>query len=832
MIISVNWLKKFVDIDLPIDHLTTLIGARLVEIEQVINLSEKYKDVVVAKVIEAGKLEGTDHLNLTKIDDGGVNKDIERDGNGLIQVVCGADNVRVGMLVAWLPPNSIVPETFDQKEPVRLTAKNLRGVVSNGMLASARELGLGDGHDGIVDIVIGDAKPGDNFAEIYELNDYLLDIENKSLTHRPDAFGVIGFAREVAGILGKDFHSPEWFQDVNPEIEISSESVEVPKIVIDDPQLSDRYQGIVFLKTDGPKDANQLSLMATLLARSGVRPINPIVDVTNFMMLLTGQPLHAFDYDKLLGAMGDQTVIHVRSAKPGEKLALLDGRTIDLDEGDIVIATSEKPLSLAGAMGGVETEIDTQTKRVFLESATFNLYNLRSTQMRHGIFSEAITRFTKGQPAGLTAPVIAEAARLLKNTAGLEPISKVGEDYPDKSETAVVTVSITKINEVLGTDFSIEQVAAVLKTVEFDVLNEADNLRVTVPYWRADIHIAEDIIEEVGRLNGYDTIEPTLPTRDFGAVNPSDLDKLRAEVRAILARAGANEVLTYSFVHGDVLNKVGQVASDSYRITNSLSPDLQYYRQSLTPSLLQLIHPNIKNGFDNFAIFEINKVHPKQRGMTDENVPDEANAIALSIVSKKAPLGSPYYQAKKFAQYLGDSLGLSLDFTSMDQDAKYPTTTSFEPRRSATVTDTISGEQLGVVGEYRKSVIRNFKLPDYVAGFEFDVNAVLRAFSITKDSYKPSSRYPSTDRDVCFMVLGDTTYKSVADAATEALRVSKLEYKVSPVDIYEPEDANTKNITIRINLTAHNKTLTGDDVNNVMADVIKAVIQATNATVV
>src|SRR6218665_1144893 len=218
MIISVNWLKKFTQINGTVEELATLIGARLVEIESIENLGEKYQGVVVAKVVECAPLEGSDHLNVTKIDDGGAVSDIERDENGLVQVVCGAPNVRAGISVAWLPPRSVVPETFGDAEPFVLGAKPLRGVMSNGMLASARELDLHDDHNGILEID-KDAAPGTPFAELYELNDYLLDIENKSLTHRPDAFGVIGFAREVAGIQGLPFESPQWLDVLQATLE-------------------------------------------------------------------------------------------------------------------------------------------------------------------------------------------------------------------------------------------------------------------------------------------------------------------------------------------------------------------------------------------------------------------------------------------------------------------------------------------------------------------------------------------------------------------------------------------------------------------------------------
>jgi len=837
MIVSVNWLKKFTDIDVPIDELATLIGARLVEIEEVIDLGAKYKGAVVARVVERKKHEDSDHLNVAKLDDGGVVSGVERDENGYVQVVCGAPNVCEGLLVAWLPPNSIVPETANDNEPFVLGARNLRGVMSNGMIASARELDLFDDHAGILEID-KEVVPGAPFAEAYELNDYLLDIENKSLTHRPDCFGIIGFAREVAAIQDKQFITPKWLKEGVVSSDIAT-TIEAPTITIDDPKLSDRYQAVVLT---GAKEAAQSPLqIQTYLARVGIRPINAVVDVTNYLMMLTGQPLHAFDYDKLLTVGDGKADIHVRRGRNNETLTLLDGRTITLTSEDIVIANGEKAIALAGAMGGAETEIDNSTKRIILESATFNLYNLRATQMRHGIFSEAITRFTKGQPAELTAPVLANAVRMLHDFTGSEQASVVAEAYPGKKVASNITLDASAVNEALGSNYTIEDMLDTLRHVEFDATMTCDDeellpgsdgcLHVTPPYWRSDIHIPEDVIEEIGRINGFDSIIPTLPLRDFTAVQPSEFDQLRSRIRDSLVRAGANEVLTYSFVHGDVLTKAGQKQDDSYRIVNSISPDLQYYRQSLTPSLLGTIHPNVKQGHDSFAVFELNKVHPKQHGITEENVPKEADMVALTMTNKELRSGAPYYQAKRMLEYLADSLGLTFEYTAIDADPNYPVMAPFEHRRSALVTDKITGALLGVVGEYKKAVSHSFKLPEYSAGFELGTEALLKATRQQSVSYAPLSRYPSTERDICFQVSSNVTYRQIVEAASSALNETAFQTSISPLDIYQAQEV-TRNITVRIKVTATDHTLTGDEVAGLVASVIDSVVAATDAIVV
>lgn len=829
MIISTNWLKQFTTIDMPIDELVTLIGARLVEIEEVIDLGAKYKDVIVVNVVECAKLEGSDHLNVTKIDDGGKAVGVERDESGLVQVVCGAPNVHAGMLAAWLPPNSTVPQTFNDAEPFVLGARKLRGNMSNGMLASATELDLYEDHTGILEVDV-DAAPGSSFAEVYKLNDYLLDIENKSLTHRPDTFGIIGFAREVAAIQGKSFKTPEWLMDISPVIDIHDE-IDTPSVTIDDPSLSDRYQAIVLSGANGA--AKSPVFIQSYLARVGVRPINAVVDVTNYLMMLTGQPLHAFDYDKVIAAGDGSADIHVRSGREGESLTLLDGRTIELAPGDIVIASGQTAIGLAGAMGGASTVIDENTKNIILESATFNLYSLRATQMRHGIFSEAITRFTKGQPAELTAPVLAEAVRLMGKYAQAQAVTKTAEAYPGKKGTQDITIAIETINSTLGSKFMASDVIDTLHNVEFDAdLADAAVIRTTTPYWRSDIHIPEDIIEEIGRLNGFDSIEPTLPLRDFTAVHPTTFDTLRAGVRKALVRAGANEVLTYSFIHGDVLQKANQDVANSYRITNSISPDLQYYRQTLTPSLLGLIHPNVKQGYDAFAVFELNKTHPKQHGLTDEKVPVEVDMLALTITRKKSQHGSAYYQAKKMLDYLGQSLGLDLMYNPIETDPNNPLSAPFEHRRSALVTDRKTDTYIGIVGEYKKSVTRGFKLPEHTAGFEINTQALHGAVSQLTSEYTPLSRYPGTERDICFQVATNVAYAQVTECVASVLSEVALETSVTPIDIYQSENSPTKNVTVRVKLTAHDRTLTGDEVATVIDKVSSAVIERLHATIV
>ena len=826
MIISLNWLKKFTDIDMSVDELAHLINTRLVEIESIQDLGKKYTDVLIVKVVETKQLEGSDHLSVVKIDDGGKTTEIERDENGFVQVVCGAPNIATGQMVVWLPPKSIVPQTFDDKEPFVLDTRNLRGVVSNGMIASARELDLFDEHTGIL-VLDTDVAPGSSFAKTYEMDDYLLDIENKSLTHRPDCFGIIGFAREVSAIIGKEFKSPDWVLNLNPYFGEGTNKINVN---IDNPELSDRYQAIVMSEGDSKKQSPML--IQTYLARVGVRPISAIVDVTNYLMMLTGQPLHAFDFDKLRQISGDEVNIHVRAGRDGEKLELLDGRTIDLTTDDIVIAAGETAVALAGAMGGISTVIDENTRSIIIESATFNLYKLRATQMRHGIFSEAITRFTKGQPAELTAPVLAEAVRLTSDWANFQPVTAVAEAYPGKSEKPTIKLSLNHLNEILGDNISISEASTPIINTEFKVNIDDSNIVAQVPYWRSDIFIVEDLVEEIGRINGFDNIRSTLPKRDFTAIEPNGFDKFRTKLRKSLVRAGANEVLTYSFIHGDILQKAGQKTENSYRLVNSISPDLQYYRQTLTPNLLGLIHPNIKQGFDSFALFEVNKCHYKPDGLTEENVPEEKDRIALVFADKTKQLGAAYYQVKKILDYICNSFNLKLVYKPANNDSDNIIATSFEYRRSAELFDPKSNVSIGFIGEYKKSVAKAFKLPEHSAGFEINSVALFNATKSTIKSYTPISRYPATERDICFKVEKTINCAQIIESVNLALSEIDLETTVNIIDIYQSENSDTKNITIRIKLVSSNHTLTGEEVTGFVDTIIKLVISKTNAIVV
>lgn len=851
MKISVNWLKKFAKIgDVSEKELESRIGARLVEIESVEDLGAKYRDVVLAKVVSCVPHPDSDHMHLLKIDDGGAADEIivrniaagvakesdkiPRDENGHVQVVCGAPNVRENLVVAWLPPTSVVPETFGSDDELRLSARKLRGILSYGMCASPRELDLYDEHDGIYE-VYDFAKNSDTanddftkklrgndnlFAKMFDYeNDYLLEVENKSLTHRPDTFGILGFARETAAIFDKKSDDPAWFCE-KANLPAVADKLEKPNVKIADAKLCARYEGQVFSGFDASRDFD--AVKKTLIARSGARPISPIVDVTNYLMFLTGQPLHAFDYDKLkkVSPTGKPDIL-VRAAKNGEKLTLLDGREIELAEKDIVICAGDEtksvPIALAGAMGGASTEIDATTTNVFLESATFNLYNLRGTQFRHGIFSEAITRFTKGQPAALTDPVLREAGVELAKL-GAKPATEIVENYAENIPNPAIDLTLTSINALLGSDYSSHDVYEVLDNLGYETRKNPTGIpdKVRAPWWRTDVHIFEDAAEDVGRVRGFDDIPIDSPTRKFTAVANPPLYDLQHQIRETLKSFGANEVLTYSFLSENLMEKVGQDVNNSYKIVNAISPELQRIRQSLPPKMLDVARENLRAGYDKFALFELGQVFQKERSGLDENgLPIIENKLGFVTLDKNPRGGSAFYLAKKYLSELFVKLGLkNVEFrepNSAKTLEQFNLETNqiaslYEPKRSAQIF--IGCEHLGDIGELQNKFREQLKLPKFAAIFEVDLNRILKLLPTQATHYLPVPKFQGTSRDLTFQVDNNIHFAQVEGVIRDSLDelptniVTSLSFK----DIFATDDA-TKNLTFHIEFYDREKTI-------------------------
>jgi phenylalanyl-tRNA synthetase beta chain len=832
MRVALSLSKFYGNIDLtnkPVDELVDRIGSQLGAIEEVISLKEQYAGVLIARIVSCQDHPDSDHLRICMIDDGGKVEGVERDENGHVRVVCGAPNVREGLLVAWLPPGSTVPSTY-ASDPFVLEARKLRGVVSNGMLASAKELAISDEHEGILE-VDEDVAPGTAFAEAYDLNDSVIDIENKMFTHRPDCFGVLGVYREIAGIYHQQFTSPEWY--IGDVYSLETEAEALPLEVVNElPELVPRF---VMIPMSGIQVKSSPVWMQAVLMRAGIRPINNVVDITNYLMYVTGQPLHAYDYDKVKALTdGDTASVTVRYPNKGEKAKLLNGKDIEPRAEAIMITSGDHLIGVGGVMGGSETEVDSSTKNIILECATFDMYSVRRTSMAHGLFTDAVTRFNKGQSPLQNLQVIAKAVHEVRKFAdGSVAGDLIDIDHANHDEK-VVHVGFDFINKRLGLTLSPVEMKTLLENVEFRVGESEGSLSVVVPFWRTDIEIPEDIVEEVGRLYGYDHLPLELPKRDLTPAAKDQTLELKRRARSALARAGANEVLTYTFVHGNLLEKTGQDRDLAFQLSNALSPDLQYFRLSLTPSLLDLVHSNIKAGYDEFALFELNAVYGKSE-MDEDGLPKEFGRIALvTAADQKAAAksygGAAYYQARYYLETLMNDFAITdltykpfggVDFS--EHKLFMQLLKPFEPKRSAVV---FNGKFLvGVVGEYKASVASALKLPAFTAGFEVFGSA------LTKGGAKPYTqlpRFPNIEQDVSLKVPADVTYGDLyasVQASLQQVLPGQTRATLSPVDIYQrPDDTAHKQITLRLRLASFERTLKAEEVNSLLdavADKVK-----------
>lgn len=854
MKVSLNSIRDYSSVNTPVDDLVKRINERLGQVEGIEDLSGKYKDIVIVRVVKCEKHPNADKLSVCKVDDGGVVEDVPRDSDGYVQVVCGAPNAREGIFAIWLPPGVTVPSSSDEAEPFVLSARELRGVMSHGMLAAADELAIGSDHNGIIELTDVDlpretsvktVAPGQDFAKVFGLDDTIIDIENKMFTHRPDCFGQLGVAREIAGIFGKQFMSPDWYLNVRQELRVKSQVGDLELIVRN--EALEKVPRFMAVAIKGVTVRPSPFWLQAKLVALGSKPINNVVDITNYIMLVTAQPLHAYDYDKLSGH-----TLGVRMGACGEKLALLNGKTYDLTQDDIVIVDGEKPIGLGGIMGGGNSEVSSDTKNIVLECASFDMYSIRKSSMRHGLFTDAVTRFNKGQSPLQNPAVLARVIDHMQTYTGGELASDVHDEkafsdwndeyFDGRYEPANIEVDERFINERLGSDLSEEQVCDLLTNVEIDCHSldgGGDNICIQVPFWRTDLELPEDIVEEVGRLHGFENLPRELPRRSISPAPKNPSIEVKSQIRESLARAGANEVLGYSFVNGKTIEKAGQDVSRAYRLSNALSPDLQYYRLSILPSLLEKVHLNIRAGHDEFVLFEIGKSHDKTYPDLGDGLPTEQSGVDLVYASKKSHDGASYYVLRRYVEQLATDLGFEVRFVRLADRVTGPFIDPFERTRTAAIIayyhrdgQQVELGEIGIVGEFKQSVRKAFKLPDYSAGATLDFHAITQLVELSESAYKPLSRYPSVTQDISLKVISDVTYQKVFDLAQKTAVESHQNYnvKLSPLSIYQAHnDSSHKTVTLRLEITSYDKTLTDNEVAKLMDKISEAESSDLNA---
>ena len=837
MKVSLNLVKDYLKLQIPESQLVDLIGRRLGEVDQTIDLKSRYQQVLVAKVVNCQPHPNADKLSVCSVDDGGLTK-APRDKHGHLSVVCGAANVASGQLIAYLPPGSVVPASHQSQQPVILEARQLRGVTSYGMIASAAELALGTEADGILvldESVSGQwaVKPqvGQTLAEVYGLDDLIIDIENKMFTRRPDCFGLLGVAREIAGISHQPFKSPSWYQlKAYPVTEADDQL----KLAVDPKSGVSRLTARVIDNLQVKPSPLKLQFK---LATLGIKPVNNLVDITNYVMYLTGQPLHAFDYHKLAKiSKAKVPTLSARVSNKSEQLSLLAGKKLKFDQPATVIAVDNQPVALGGIMGGSQTEIDNQTTKIVLEAATFDMYDIRRTTMHYGIFSEAATRFTKGPSAWQNLIAQDLAAEMMTQLAGAQASDNYHDLIVELPQPITIDLEPEFVNQRLGSNLSTKDMIKLLTNVEFEVKTSNNKLQVRPPFWRRDLAIAEDLVEEVGRLFGYQNLELELPKRSSSPPAPNQLLSLKQTIRQTLAQAGANEVLNYSFVSRQFLDRANQSAELAYRIGNALSPKLEYYRLSLTPSLLELVNPNIRQGYDNLAVFEIGVAHNQSLAPDEDGLPLERQLLSLVTASNDhQPTTAAFYLAKSYLNYLAKTLGIEFDYQPIDQAAlkdklaSSPSLSCYQPDRSAWLI--VNQQMVGIVGEFKPDIIKQFKLPALSSGFELDIELVLASPKST--GYRPILKYPACHRDLTFKVASSSHYSDLASCLRQLLTASGYWFELRPASIFSPKlESDTKNISFHLKLASVDQTLTAQQANSLVDDLVKQAARQLQAEVV
>ena len=667
MNVPLSWLRAYVDVDMPVDqlaHRLTMAGIEVGGVEQV----GGWTDCYVGHVLAIEPHPNADRLRLCTVDIGGEE----------LQVVCGAPNVAEQQKIAFAKVGATLFNTHSGKvEPLK--AAKIRGVTSEGMICSVLELGIGEEHDGIL-VLPDDAPIGTPLADY--LGDAVLELEVTA--NRPDCFSVVGVAREVAAITGTTVTEPdETYPEAGGPIEAQA-SVEIA-----DPELCARYTAALLTGISvGPSP----EWLQDRLMRAGQRPINNIVDVTNYVMLETGQPLHAFDFDKVAGGR-----IIVRQAAQGEKHVTLDGVERELAPPMVVIADPEKAVGLGGVMGGANTEVTPETRNILLESASFHPFNTRRTADDLKLRTEASLRFEKGWRQGLPPVGLRRAVKLMLEVAGGEAAKGIIDVYPQRQEPARLTLTRVRMEQVLGVSIPMPEAARTLNALGIPSTQTGDDtIEAEAPPWRADIAIEDDLVEEVVRIIGYDDV-PTAPlATPIPLSEPNAAQAVKEEVRDLLAAIGMQEVITYSMVSAQALELARRGADGGtppMRAFNPISAEHEYLRTSLRPGLLRTLALNQRHEGLPQWYFEVGK----EFLFHGEGLPDEREKAAGVLSGPGAPsswavaeASAGFYDAKGVMEAICDRLGVSATFEPVDDPFYYP-------GRAASVS--IDGARVGELGE-------------------------------------------------------------------------------------------------------------------------------------
>jgi len=788
MKVPLKWLREYVDISLPPADLAerlTIAGSE-VKGRQVIGAG--WEGVLVGQIMAVDPHPNADRLSLPTVDLGTEQQ----------TVVCGAPNLKVGDKIAFARVGAQLIDGHSG-QVARLKSAKIRGVASSGMVCSEKELGISDNHTEIL-VLPAEAPVGKPLADY--LGDVIFDLD--ITPNRPDCLSVIGIAREVSALTGQSVHLPPVEYEEEPLPIDQQIAVEIVA-----PDLCPRYCASLIT---GVKITESPQWLQQRLLACGMRPINNVVDITNYVMLEYGQPLHAFDYEQIRGKK-----IIVRRAAAKEKVVTLDGVERVLSDDMLVIADGEGAVAIAGIMGGAESEVTQGTTSILLEAASFNPASIHYAGRVLRLPSEACMRFERGIAPELTIPALKRATQLLIQLAGGRAAKGLVDAYPGKQEHEPILLSTSQVARLLGVEFGLDQIAEALVSLGFqcEVASESE-VRVTAPYWRSDIHQAYDLSEEVARIIGYDKIPTTMLSQPLPRQNPELMFAIEQKVREGLIGFGFQEVITYSLTSLEMLSRLLPASHLPeplpLRMANPMTVDQEYLRPNLRANLLAALSANRKHEEEGIRLFELGKVYLPRGG----DLPDEPDALCGVLSGprlEKSWRGGDesldFYSAKGVVERLFSRLGVSASFEEGGDE-------SLHPRKQAAIV--IDGGGLGVFGELHPKVAEAFEIPGAVYLFEIDLTALL-PYATGYKMFQPVPRFPAILRDVALIVDAGVTHQKVLDVIQSFALVNRA----TLFDVYTGKQvaAGKKSLAYRISFQSPTDTLTDSAVDKVQQQILR-----------
>ncbi len=790
MLISLNWLKQYIDLEgidiKEMEEALTMIGQ---EVEKIEIAGGNLNNVVIVKILKKEKHPNADTLSLCKVDN----------GKEILQIVCGATNHKAG-------DKAVLAQVGAQLSPDFTIKKGkIRGEESNGMLCSEVELGIGNDADGII-ILPEDAPVGTPLKEYMGLDDVIFELE--ITPNRPDCLSHIGIAREVAAYYNKKVKYPSTVI----KTEISEKTADNIKVSIEDTNLSKRYAARI-LKGVTVKESPEW--LRERVESVGIRSINNIVDVSNFILMEMNQPNHIFDLDKLEGGE-----IHVRNAVEGEIFITLDGQERKLTAEDIAIVDGKKTVALGGVMGGLNSEVDSETKNILLEVAHFNPQNIRKTSRRLGLSSDASYRFERGTDRENVINVINRLANLIQEVAGGEILEGAVDVFPETAEVKVSELSFERLNRFIGKEIPREKVINILENLEIEVKDNGNTLTLTPPTYREDLEREQDYYEEIIRMYGFDNIENILPKVEINEKAIIDTTKFTDVVKLTASSAGAlKEVINYSFIPKDGVDKIRFTRVPKERLIDVLKPiteDFVTLRPTLLYSLIKNAKDNMNRNISNIRFFEVSRTFEKEGELAKEEI-----KLGIILASEKSKtVWNPKPEAYDFYDLKGvvEEIFSKLKFNNYQ--LKRSEQTQFHPGRSADIF--VGREYVGSFGEIHPDVLENFdfgKKSVLVAEINLDL---IKKYIGKKIVYQGIVKYPSVPRDLALVVDEGILVGSILNTIG---KIDKKVEKVELFDIYRGTGVlpGKKSVAVSIILRDRSKTLEEKEINDIMAKILEKV---------